>query len=402
MISPAVEATKKNKDLQKPTVRRRAALVVFLEFVAIFAAGLLVLEVCMNVAGVADEEFLDIEPVTGWTHMPGRSYTYRTEGYAQSVINSHGMRDKERTLAKPADTYRIAVMGCSMTEGTQVPIRDNFCSLLEDKLNASMSGRKIEVLNFGVSAYSLGQEYMRLKHLALKFKPDLVIFTARPNSLLYMGHDPKQGFFNARPIFGIAGDGSLIEDRNFQKHWLASSEGQRKQATRWLRYHSRLWGVIGKSSAQITLFKEECQNKLGSLTARRPEIPEKPVQAPQSAAAAKPVDSAGNQQSLNSAQMYLGKVAEALVKASNAASKNAGSKFILVYLPSTLKQRDLNEQKIFSEIASNLSLPFLDMNPQFDLLEKRDHKPLYFRTHFSKEGHEQVAESLYAKLRGCM
>lgn len=89
-------------------------------------------------------------------------------------INSWGMRDKEYTAIKPQDTYRIVVLGDSLTYGTCLEYGERYTDILEDILN-DKSKKNVEVLNFGVPGYSTQQEIETYRTKAAKFDPDLVI-----------------------------------------------------------------------------------------------------------------------------------------------------------------------------------------------------------------------------------
>lgn len=96
------------------------------------------------------------------------------------TTNALGMRDRERTLAKPPGVLRIALLGPSHVMGSGVADDDTFTRLLEQRLNgpdAAAAGRKVEVLNFGVAAYALTQQLGILEERVLKFQPDVVVFT---------------------------------------------------------------------------------------------------------------------------------------------------------------------------------------------------------------------------------
>lgn len=89
-------------------------------------------------------------------------------------INSQGLRDKERSFEKPANIFRILMLGDSFTEGWGVAQNKTFSAVLEEKLNTLGKGR-FEVINMGVGSYSPLLEYLQLKNVGLKFQPDLVI-----------------------------------------------------------------------------------------------------------------------------------------------------------------------------------------------------------------------------------
>lgn len=391
-MSQAILTSPKTKvDVEAPKKAPRPYFAIF-EFTLVLFVGLLLLEPILALAGVADDEVMDIDTLTGWAPMPNRSYTYRTEGYARATINSHGMRDIERSVAKPSNTYRIVVMGCSLTEGNQVPIGETYCQILEKQLNKSGSPIKYEVLNFAVSAYTLGQEYLRLKHLALQFKPDLVIFTARPNSLLFMGPGRSKGFYDARPLFAIY-KGRLFEDRNLQKFWLSSGEGKRMQNARWMRYHSRLWKVFSKCNYSLNEYKKTAIRAFNQLS--KGKLPTPVLAGPV-------LDLPDRVQSLNPTQVqamyYLGKVAGEIISESKAVCDKANCKFVLAYLPSAQSSRDEREAKIFEDYANAHGINFINFNNEFDRLDKKASKKFYIVVHFSREGHKAVASYLETEL----
>ncbi len=99
------------------------------------------------------------------------------------TTNSWGMRDRERALEKPADVFRIAVLGPSHVMGSGVADDGTFARALESLLNSTdgaVSKRKFEVLNFGVAAYALTQQLGILDERVFRFKPDVVVFTDSP------------------------------------------------------------------------------------------------------------------------------------------------------------------------------------------------------------------------------
>lgn len=102
--------------------------------------------------------------------------------HAPVTTNSFGMRNRETTLEKPADTYRIALMGDSYTFGWGVEQSSTFAHVMEDKVNSLLGGKKkVEILNFGVPGYATFQEVALFFEKALKFQPDAVMFYVIPN-----------------------------------------------------------------------------------------------------------------------------------------------------------------------------------------------------------------------------
>ncbi|QEH37732.1 hypothetical protein OJF2_63230 [Aquisphaera giovannonii] len=100
------------------------------------------------------------------------------------VTNSHGMHGPDVAAEKPPGTFRIALLGASMDMGWGVTYQETYAHRLERWLNnhgtrrGDATGRRFEVLNFAVAAYSPLQRLDTLRRKALAFRPDLVIFSA--------------------------------------------------------------------------------------------------------------------------------------------------------------------------------------------------------------------------------
>lgn len=89
--------------------------------------------------------------------------------------NSHGLRDKEYTVEKPPNTFRIAVIGDSYTLPDGVRIEDAYHSLLEEWLNENSKHWRYELINFGVGGYDLPEYTAVLKEKAIAYSPDLIL-----------------------------------------------------------------------------------------------------------------------------------------------------------------------------------------------------------------------------------
>lgn len=95
--------------------------------------------------------------------------------------NSHGMRDREYVVSKPANTFRIALAGDSIAAGWRVEDHEGFETLLErafDLRSHEAGGPAVEVLNFAVPGHGPGQRWSQLSIEGWVFQPDLVIYEA--------------------------------------------------------------------------------------------------------------------------------------------------------------------------------------------------------------------------------
>ena len=85
--------------------------------------------------------------------------------------NSHGQRDRERTLRKSDGVRRILLLGDSVVEGYGLSESETISRQLEDIYPDGST----EVLNFGVSAYCTRAEVELLEVKGLRFYPDVVV-----------------------------------------------------------------------------------------------------------------------------------------------------------------------------------------------------------------------------------
>jgi hypothetical protein len=185
----------------------------------IVAGGLvavLIFELLLRAIGYSAPVWYRPDAQLGWTLRPGAAGWFTREGHAFVKVNSAGQRDLDYPLAKPDGVYRIAVLGDSYAEAMHVQREEAFWALLPGRLHACgfEPGKRIEVLNFGVSGYGTAQEYLVLESAAARYRPDLVLlqFTngndVRNNSAAL--EDEK-----ARPFFTLQADGGLRIDQSF-------------------------------------------------------------------------------------------------------------------------------------------------------------------------------------------
>ena len=116
------------------------------------------------------------DSLTHHSFKPSTSDIARTpEWESHFSINSQGLRDKEYSLQKPDNTYRILMVGDSFIEGQGQEIENTVSKLLEKSLTSAAINKKVEVINAGVLSYSPLLEYQYLKERGLALNPDLVI-----------------------------------------------------------------------------------------------------------------------------------------------------------------------------------------------------------------------------------
>jgi hypothetical protein len=93
--------------------------------------------------------------------------------------NSQGMRDRAYTVAKPPQTFRIALVGDSIGAGWGVDVERRFESILErtwDARSQAASGLAVEIINCAVPGQSPGQRWCHFSQVGRPMNPDMVIY----------------------------------------------------------------------------------------------------------------------------------------------------------------------------------------------------------------------------------
>ena len=179
--------------------------------------GLLLVEAALRVAGYSYPVFYVTDSERGWALKPGVEGWYRKEGEAYVRINSDGLRDVEHSKTKPAGTLRIAVVGDSYAEALQVSLEETFWKVLERELQAcpAYSGRRVEVVNFGVSGYGTAQELITLRGQVRAYSPDIVLLAFTTSNDISDNSRPLKKTDDI-PYF-VFRDGQLALDDSFRR-----------------------------------------------------------------------------------------------------------------------------------------------------------------------------------------
>lgn len=364
--------------------RARSWVRFSVEFVLAIAAGLLAVEVLCNFAGVGNEEFLEPDPILGIRHIAGKKVVWRLEGYSAEKISSQGLRDREHALAKAPNTYRIALLGDSATEGMQVSMDKTYASQLEKILNNSATKNKtVEVLNFGCSSYSNGQEMLQLERQIAPFKPDLVVLMYNRGDYIENIRDPSTLKAEPRPYFYLAADGALTQDNTIMDF---NKDGFRPNPTTdFLRRHSRIYGILTHTNLALSL-NEMLYSKLrNSIMKMLPgsKTNWKRIEAPYTITDP-------------------WKVSEAIFNRINADCQSMDARFMLVCFPNIVNDAEYSDQiKALDKQAKVQNFVYSDLSPNYS--QSPDPKKLFLKYHFSNEGHElaarQIAETISKQVR---
>jgi len=212
----------------------------------------LIAEIFVRVFIPSSDQLWETDQYIGMKLKPNNEGYWISSEYKTLVkTNSDGFRDREYSIEKPVDTYRIVVLGDSYTEALQVDFEKTFHELLEQKEN-------VEIISFGVSGQGTAQHYLTLKNYAQKYQSDLVI------DMFLVGNDIHDNSFELnqrkdRPYFDLDENKNLIEGTEFTQGGDIRSS--------WIKTivmeNSKLCSLLFKSVYKIFSVSEACPSEYG-------------------------------------------------------------------------------------------------------------------------------------------
>lgn len=345
----------------------------------------------------------------GYIHAGNNRFTFRyTEDKEIAVkhkINSLGLPGEETPASKPADTFRVIVLGDSYTEALQVAADKNFCELLEGLLNGSPEKKykTIEVLNAGVSGYSPLNHYLYFQRELARLAPDTVIVQLFANDV-FEDHSAKaKSFLDKQGL-------PLKTDRYFAPEYL---EDQQKWRA---RFHPDPWTYrLKKSLLNHSRFLEYLYVKIFNFKKASPTH-QKMIRMDEYGTGYQFFildprhklmhDEAFIRQTWGDTQRYLLALKEAV--------EHHQGRFVMFYVPLE-GQLDLEHygdhmrmytttrvgdyfNGLLREFAQKNNILFLDLLPKFER-HKREGLYLSKDGHLTVKGHQLVAEALFDHLR---
>jgi len=143
--------------------------------VVVFFLCLAGLELGLRLCGYGHLEIYQPDPKLYWRLKAGQD-CYTKIGHQRVHVNAQGTRGPEFQTEKPANTIRILSLGDSRTFGWGLADQETYSRRLEQALQTYLgSGKKVEVINAGVNAWSYPQMLVYFRDFGLKYQPDFVI-----------------------------------------------------------------------------------------------------------------------------------------------------------------------------------------------------------------------------------
>ncbi|MCG3173070.1 MAG: hypothetical protein GMKNLPBB_01246 [Myxococcota bacterium] len=167
------------------------------------------------------------------------------------ATNSLGFRDREAAWEKSPETWRVLLLGDSVTAADppfDLPVEHTWENRLEDAVNARNPVRRVEIVNLAVGSYDAALEAQLLESVAARLRPDAVWIAFVTNDI----HQPP-------PRIWVSGDQVMVLD-------VFQDDPGRREASFWLdnllMNHSQLYrqlriGEIARETAASTPAREQ-------------------------------------------------------------------------------------------------------------------------------------------------
>jgi hypothetical protein len=171
---------------------------------------------------------------------------------------------------KPADEFRVVLVGDSSTWGFLLHPEDTLSAWLNARGLATPSGKQVRVYNLGYPTMSLAKDLLMLNR-ALRYQPDLVIWPITLESFpasKQLASPIVQ--HNPRAVRELIADGNLQLDADSPEfvtltRWEQTLIGQRRAIADWFRL--QLYGVLWSATGVDQFYPEKYEPPQRDLSA---------------------------------------------------------------------------------------------------------------------------------------
>jgi lysophospholipase L1-like esterase len=318
---------------------------------------------------------LQVHPTRTYALKANKEIHLRYNNYDYVVkTNSFGLAGPEITVGRPTpDTLRVLVVGDAFSMPEGVEYQHAYPALLEKLLSKNIPGRKVQVINAGVTGYGPAEQLPQLRELGPLFKPDIVVYQFFINEFEEAQVKPEERLKNIGLIKRNSSScHNIFESSQLIAHYRFFYEDVKEKITRkpagWRYWKSLLnFYRVGENG----FYGESDLLKVRS---------------------------------------YLNEM--------NQLCKQIGAEFVIYYVPGAIavsKISDISyfpwDQDVFDrlkydlerpwrhlvEMSLKLSIPVVDLTPN---LKSHPVQPVYFPEswHWNKEGHQVVARTISESL----
>lgn len=389
--------------------------------------GLLIMEVALRIIGYTYPIWYMPDEHTGYSLRPGVEGWYTREGQSYVRVNSVGLRDREHSKAKPANTVRIAVLGDSFSEAMHVPQEDTFWWLMERKLKAcpQFAGKDVEVINFGVSGYGTAQELITLRQRVWDYQPDIVLLAFLTFNDI-MDNSKRLKDTEEMPYFVYKNDQLVLDDSFLTSRTYLKLTSTPNRLGRWIRDRVRVFQAIHHASFVYKTYMEarrarqvmEAQNAEAQKRQSQPEAAQAAATAPRKPSL---INHWVYYEPQDAVWQDAWRVTEGLIAQMSREVKERGAQFVVIVLDNDVqslsnpKSRENFMQSIgvtdlsypnrrVEEFCKSLGIEVLDIAPMMREYAERNNVLLHGfgkdigNGHWNSAGHAQAAELMTGKV----
>lgn len=279
-------------------------------------------------------------------------------------LNSKGLRDVERSYAKPAGVFRILVVGDSMTMGAGVNLEETYVKRVDQVLNSVNDAIRYDLINAGVQNWGTGEQLIFLKDEWILYEPDVVL-------LAFQNTDVTD---NVRHRFWELRAGNLMRLSGRQSERLMASFVSHIWGYKWAITHSHAATFIRNTLFQLLYTRAYSKNQNELINAASAEV--------------KGVD-------------YPWQLTERLLAEMHRLVVEREIPFMVIYIPNRVEveehRRNHNPsytEKFLLEFVKKRSVPFMTLVPV--LAAAGEIRDLYYPRdgHWTARGHQVASEEI--------
>jgi lysophospholipase L1-like esterase len=147
---------------------------IFFALILIFATAVL-LEIALGIMFMIKDR--DIQP----ENVKDFPYLYFMFDDTKEDYNVHGFKTKY-DVQKPDGVYRIILTGGSVARGKEPEL--SIAAYLEKSLNEKFPQKNVQIINAGVSAFGVEQEFILIQMILQQYRPDMIVSLDGYNDML--------------------------------------------------------------------------------------------------------------------------------------------------------------------------------------------------------------------------
>ena len=179
-----------------------------------------IVDVYMKYAGVVRTSPHEYVQGRGIDFRKTTNMVFFNEGFSIQNFNSNRIKGAEIRQEKDPNTFRIAILGDSYVQASQVFERNHFATIVKEQLQKTNPNLNIEILNFGFEGSEIEDIYTTYELKVKPYKSDLTIILFEKDDLKIAKGDllnPKLSLINDSLKI------SLNFDKDHLKHYELSS-----------------------------------------------------------------------------------------------------------------------------------------------------------------------------------